>query len=58
MWASNFGQGGWNLRFTRDFNDCELDLVGELLTILMDYRLTLEEDSVTWKGGGNGKFGF
>ena len=30
---------------------------GELLTILRDYRLTLEEDSVSWKGGENGKFG-
>ena len=21
MWDQNFGQGGWNLRFLRDFND-------------------------------------
>ena len=54
---SFFGQGRWNLRFIRAFNDWELDLVGDLLTILRGYRLTLEEDLVTWKGGGNGKFG-
>ena len=57
VWDSNFGQGGWNLRFIRAFNDWELDLVGDLLTVLRGYRLTLEEDSVTWKGGRNGKFG-
>ena len=34
-----------------------MDLVGYLLTVLRGYKLTLEEDSVTWKGGRNGKFG-
>ncbi|RVX09618.1 putative ribonuclease H protein [Vitis vinifera] len=55
VWDPNFGQGGWNLSFIRAFNDWELDLVGDLLTVLRGYRLTLEEDSVTWKGGRNGK---
>ena len=32
-------------------------MIGDLLIILRGYRLTLEEDSVTWKGGRNGKFG-
>ncbi|RVW16892.1 Phosphatidylinositol 4-kinase alpha 1 [Vitis vinifera] len=57
VWDPNFGQGGWNLRFIRAFNDWELDLVGDLLTVLRGYILTLEEVSVTWKGGRNGKFG-
>ncbi|RVW16563.1 hypothetical protein CK203_069336 [Vitis vinifera] len=57
VWDSTFGQEGWNLRFIRAFNDWELDLIGDLLIILRGYRLTLEEDSVTWKGGGNSKFG-
>ena len=57
MWDQNSGQGGWNLRFIRDFNDWELDLVGELLQVLRSQRITLEEDSVSWKGGKNGKFG-
>ncbi|RVX14114.1 hypothetical protein CK203_011334 [Vitis vinifera] len=30
MWDQKFGQEGWNLRFLRDFNDWELDMVGEL----------------------------
>ncbi|RVW27602.1 hypothetical protein CK203_103594 [Vitis vinifera] len=47
VWDPNFGQGGWNLSFIRAFNDWELDLVGDLLTVLRGYRLTLEEDSVT-----------
>ena len=57
MWDSNFGQGGWNLRFSRGFNDWELDLIGDLLTMLRDYRISFEEDLVIWKGGGNGDFG-
>ena len=57
MWDQDSGQGGWNLRFIRDFNDWELDVVGELLQVLRSQRITLEEDSVSWKGGKNGKFG-
>ncbi|RVW51028.1 hypothetical protein CK203_077618 [Vitis vinifera] len=29
VWDSSLGQGGWNLRFFRDSNDWELDLIGE-----------------------------
>ncbi|RVW76777.1 hypothetical protein CK203_050502 [Vitis vinifera] len=57
MWDQNSGQGGWNLRFFGDFNDWELDLVGELLQALRGQRITLEEDLVSWKGGKNGQFG-
>ena len=32
-------------------------MVGDLLIVLRGYKLTLEEDSITWKGGSNGKFG-
>ena len=56
MWDHNVGQGGWDLRFMRDFNDWELDMVGNLLHVLRDYKPTLEEDSVYWKGGRNGQF--
>ena len=42
MWDQNVGQGGWDLRFVRGFNDWELDMVGE--------------DAVFWKGGRNGQF--
>ena len=56
MWDQNFGQGGWNLRFLRDFNDWELDMVGDLLHVLRGHRPSLEEDSVFWKGGRNGQF--
>ena len=45
------------LRFYRDFNDWELDLIRGLLNMLRDFRISLEEDSVLWKGGGHGKFG-
>ncbi|RVW26983.1 hypothetical protein CK203_105626 [Vitis vinifera] len=55
-WDQNLGQGGWNLRLLRDFNDWELGLVGNLLVVLRDYRVTLEEDSVFWKEGEGGLF--
>ncbi|RVW52060.1 hypothetical protein CK203_079593 [Vitis vinifera] len=56
LWDQNAGQGGWNLRFFRSFNDWELALVDELLQILRSQRITLEEDLALWKGGKNGKF--
>ena len=55
MWDQNFGQGGWNLRFLRDFNDWELDMVDNLLIVLRGHRINLEEDSVFWKEGRNGQ---
>ena len=55
-WNQNLGQGGWNLRLLRDFNDWELGLVGNLLVELRNYRVTVEEDSVLWKEGADGLF--
>ena len=49
VWDSSFGQGGWNLRFSRDFNDWELDLIGDLLNMPMGFRISSEEDSMFWK---------
>ena len=56
MWDQNIGQDEWNLRFLRDFNDWELDMVGNLLDVLREHRVTLEEDSVIWKEGRDGLF--
>ena len=55
-WDQNLGQGGWNLRLLRDFNDWELGMVGNLLVELREYRVTLEEDSVIWKEGDDRLF--
>ncbi|RVW16745.1 hypothetical protein CK203_076449 [Vitis vinifera] len=49
-------KGGWNLRFLRDFNDWEMDMIGNLLHVLRDYKPSMEEDSVCWKGGRNDKY--
>ncbi|RVW26139.1 putative mitochondrial protein [Vitis vinifera] len=54
IWDQNSGQGGWNLRFFRGFNDWELNMVDELLQILRSQRITLEEDLALWKGGKMG----
>ena len=45
-----------NLRFIRDFNDWELDMVGNLLHVFRGHRITLEENSIFWKEGRNGQF--
>ncbi|RVW75000.1 LINE-1 reverse transcriptase-like [Vitis vinifera] len=56
LWDHNSDLGSWNLRFSRGFNDWELNMVDELLQILRSQRITLEEDLALWKGGKNGKF--
>ncbi|RVW26764.1 hypothetical protein CK203_117290 [Vitis vinifera] len=57
MWDHSSGPGGWNLRFHRDFNDWELDLIRGLLIRLKDVKLSSEEDGVLWKGGAMGSMG-
>ena len=56
LWDHNSDLGSWNLRFSRGFNDWELNMVDELLQIIRSQRITLEEDLALWKGGKNGKF--
>ncbi|RVW17208.1 putative ribonuclease H protein [Vitis vinifera] len=57
VWDSSLGQGGWNLRFARDSNDWELVVIEALFNMLREFKLSQEEDSVVWRGGGQGKFG-
>ena len=57
MWDHSSGPGGWNIRFHRDFNDWELDLIRGLLIVLRDFKLSSEEDVVLWKGGAMGSMG-
>ena len=40
----------------RDFNDWELDTVGEFLHMLRGHKPSLEEDSVLWRQGRSGRF--
>ena len=56
MWDQHSGQGDWNLVFVRDFNDWELDMVGDLLHTLRGHRPSMEDDSVIWRQGRNGLF--
>ncbi|RVX21568.1 hypothetical protein CK203_002086 [Vitis vinifera] len=57
VWDSSLGQGGWNLRLARDFNDWELEQIGNMLNLLKDFRTSTEEDAVRWKRESNGVFG-
>ncbi|RVX15986.1 hypothetical protein CK203_005411 [Vitis vinifera] len=50
LWDHNSDLGSWNLRFSRGFNDWELNMVDELLQILRSQRI-MEEDLALWKGG-------
>ncbi|RVW42483.1 hypothetical protein CK203_087835 [Vitis vinifera] len=45
-----------NIRLSRNSNDWELDALGELFHMLRDLRISPDEDSVIWKGGGHGLF--
>ncbi|RVW60548.1 hypothetical protein CK203_061456 [Vitis vinifera] len=56
VWDSSLGQEGWNLSLARDFNDWEMDQIGEMLNLLKDIRISSEEDAVRWKREGNGVF--
>ncbi|RVW36396.1 putative ribonuclease H protein [Vitis vinifera] len=44
------------LKTLRDFNDWELGLVDNMLVELRNYRVSMEEDSVFWRGGADGLF--
>ena len=56
MWDQDSGQGAWKIVFVRNFNDWELDMIGELLHTLRGHRPSLEDDSVMWRQGRNGLF--
>ncbi|RVW30212.1 putative ribonuclease H protein [Vitis vinifera] len=56
MWDQSSGQGNWNLNFLRDFNDWELELVGDFLQILRGHKPSWEENSVLWRKGRSGQF--
>ena len=40
VWDSSLGQGGWNLRFARDSNDWELDLIEAMFNMLRDFKIS------------------
>ncbi|RVW66553.1 hypothetical protein CK203_063875 [Vitis vinifera] len=44
------------LKTVKDFNDWELGLVDNMLVELRNYRVSMEEDSVFWRGGADGLF--
>ncbi|RVW47789.1 LINE-1 reverse transcriptase-like [Vitis vinifera] len=56
MWDQSSGQGNWNLNFVRDFNDWELELVGDFLQILRGHKPSWEKDSILWRKGRSGQF--
>ncbi|RVW82501.1 putative ribonuclease H protein [Vitis vinifera] len=54
MWDQNSGQGNWNLHFLRDFNDWEIELVGEFLHILRGLNLLWRKIQLFGEKGRSG----
>lgn len=50
VWDQFTGNGSWNLRFVRDFNDCESNLVGNLQGALQNESINSIFDKVIRKG--------
>ena len=50
-------EGGWNIRFSRSFNDWEMDTVERFLVTLQGKKVdTNMEDRVQWKEAKDGMF--
>lgn len=50
LWESLGSEGSWNFRFGRNFNDCEIDLVQNLLQLGLFKRLDPRyDDRLCWK---------
>ena len=57
VWDSLGEEGGWNPRFSRPFNDWEVDLVERFLSTIQGKRVFMDsKDRMLWKETKNGKF--
>ncbi|RVX06635.1 putative ribonuclease H protein [Vitis vinifera] len=62
LWKEIMKEADWCwesivFRLARDFNDWELEQIGNMLNLLKDFRTSTEEDAVRWKRESNGVFG-
>ncbi|RVW65396.1 hypothetical protein CK203_022193 [Vitis vinifera] len=48
VWNGSIGVGSWSPRFTRSFNDWEMDEVEDLLLCLCGQKVILEEEDRVW----------
>ena len=48
VWNGSIGVGSWSPRFTRSFNDWEMDEVEDLLLCLCGQKVILEEEDWVW----------
>ena len=56
-WDTSGGEGAWSPRFSRPFNDWEVEEVERLLLTIRGARLSpLLEDRMMWKANSNGIF--
>ena len=57
VWDTTRGEGTWNTRFTRSFNDWEMDEVQNFINLISQKKKNqLERDRLLWKGDKNGIF--
>ena len=57
VWVASGEDGGWNPRFSRLFNDWEMETVGRFLVTLQGKKVvTNMEDRVQWEEAKDGLF--
>ena len=56
VWDTIRGEGTWNPRFTRYFNDWEMDEVQNFINLISRKKNQLERDKLLWKRNKNGIF--
>ena len=57
VWESSGEDGAWNMRFSRAFNEWELDQVQNFIMLTNNKLIILrKKDRIVWKGNKNGQF--
>ena len=57
VWDTTRGEGTWNPRFTRSFNDWAIHKVQNFINLISQKKINqLESDRLLWKGDKNGIF--
>ena len=57
VWVASGEEGGWNPRFSRPFNDWEMEIVERFLVTLQGKKVvTNMEDRVQWEEAKDGLF--
>ena len=56
VWDLSDGRGSWKPTFTHAFNDWEVDMVANFLNVLQKERVSMDLDTVSWRGETGSRF--